>query len=28
VVLLTAGDKDPLGKVEARIGLPLRRVTV
>jgi nucleotide-binding universal stress UspA family protein len=28
VVLLTAGAKDPLGKVEARIGLPLRRVTV
>jgi nucleotide-binding universal stress UspA family protein len=28
VVLLTAGDKDPLGKMEARIGLPLRRVTV
>jgi len=28
VVLLTAGDKDPLGKVEARIGLPLRRVSV
>jgi hypothetical protein len=28
VVLLSAGDKDPLGKVEARIGLPLRRVTV
>jgi nucleotide-binding universal stress UspA family protein len=28
VVLLTAGDKDPLGKVEARIGLPLRRVIV
>jgi hypothetical protein len=27
VVLLSAGDKDPLGKVEARIGLPLRRVT-
>jgi hypothetical protein len=28
VVLLSAGDKDPLGRVEARIGLPLRRVTV
>jgi hypothetical protein len=28
VVLLTAGDKDPLGKVEARLGLPLRRVGV
>jgi hypothetical protein len=28
VVLLTAGDKDPLGKVEARLGLPLRRVSV
>jgi hypothetical protein len=28
VVLLSAGDKDPLGKVEARIGLPLRRVSV
>src|SRR5512132_2394764 len=28
VVLLSAGDKDPLGKVQARIGLPLRRVTV
>jgi hypothetical protein len=28
VVLLTAGAKDPLGKVEARIGLPLRRVRV
>lgn len=28
VVLLTAADKDPLGKVEARIGLPLRRVIV
>jgi hypothetical protein len=28
VVLLTQGDKDPLGKVESRIGLPLRRVSV
>jgi hypothetical protein len=27
VVLLSAGDKDPLGKVESRLGLPLRRVT-
>ncbi|HSD23109.1 MAG TPA: hypothetical protein VLB79_02150 [Solirubrobacterales bacterium] len=26
VVLLTDGDKDPLGKVESRLGLPLRRV--
>jgi hypothetical protein len=28
VVLLTEGDKDPLGKVESRIDLPLRRVSV
>jgi hypothetical protein len=28
VVLLSAGDEDPLSKVEARIGLPLRRVSV
>jgi hypothetical protein len=27
VVLLTTGDKDPLGKVEGRLGLPLRRVS-
>jgi hypothetical protein len=27
VVLLSEGDKDPLGKVEARLGLPLRRVS-
>jgi hypothetical protein len=27
VVLLTDGDKDPLGKVEARLTLPLRRVS-
>src|SRR5215207_7094030 len=27
VVLLSAGDNDPLGKVEARLGLPLRRVS-
>jgi hypothetical protein len=27
VVLLTANGKDPLAKVEARLGLPLRRVT-
>jgi hypothetical protein len=27
VVLLTAGDGDPLGKVESRLGLPLRRVS-
>lgn len=27
VVLLDAGGKDPLGKVEARLGLPLRRVS-
>ena len=27
VVLLGSGDKDPLGKVESRLGLPLRRVT-
>ena len=27
VVLLSAGDKDPLGKVESRLGLPLRRVS-
>src|SRR5262245_33364271 len=27
VVLLTSGDKDPLGKIEPRIGLPLRRVS-
>jgi nucleotide-binding universal stress UspA family protein len=27
VVLLSAGGKDPLGKVESRLGLPLRRVT-
>jgi hypothetical protein len=26
VVLLGSGDKDPLGKVESRLGLPLRRV--
>ena len=28
VVLLSDGDNDPLGKVESRIGLPLRRVAV
>jgi hypothetical protein len=28
VVLLTAGGRDPLAKVEARLGLPLRRVNV
>lgn len=28
VVLLTDGDKDPLAKIEQRIGLPLRRVSV
>jgi hypothetical protein len=28
VVLLTANGKDPLAKVESRIGLPLRRVSV
>jgi hypothetical protein len=27
VVLLTTGDRDPLGKVESRLGLPLRRVS-
>lgn len=27
VVLLTDGDQDPLGKVESRLGLPLRRVS-
>jgi hypothetical protein len=27
VVLLSEGDKDPLGKVESRLSLPLRRVT-
>jgi hypothetical protein len=27
VVLLTSGSKDPLGKVESRLGLPLRRVS-
>ena len=27
VVLLGSGEKDPLGKVEARLGLPLRRVS-
>ncbi|HEX3294389.1 MAG TPA: hypothetical protein VHR38_11695 [Solirubrobacterales bacterium] len=27
VVLLTDGDRDPLGKVEARLTLPLRRVS-
>jgi hypothetical protein len=27
VVLLSEGDKDPLGKVESRLGLPLRRVS-
>ncbi len=27
VVLLTAGGRDPLAKVEARLGLPLRRVS-
>jgi hypothetical protein len=27
VVLLSAGDKDPLGKVESRLRLPLRRVS-
>ena len=27
VVLLTAGQRDPLGKIESRIGLPLRRVS-
>jgi nucleotide-binding universal stress UspA family protein len=27
VVLLGSGHKDPLGKVEARLGLPLRRVS-
>jgi hypothetical protein len=27
VVLLNDGDEDPLGKVESRLGLPLRRVT-
>jgi nucleotide-binding universal stress UspA family protein len=27
VVLLSAGDKDPLAKVESRLGLPLRRVS-
>jgi len=27
VVLLSDGDKDPLGKVESRLGLPLRRVS-
>jgi hypothetical protein len=27
VVLLTDGDRDPLGKVESRLGLPLRRVS-
>ena len=26
-VLLTDGDQDPLGKVESRLGLPLRRVS-
>ena len=28
VILLTDEDEDPLGKVEARLGLPLRRVTL
>jgi nucleotide-binding universal stress UspA family protein len=28
VILLTDEDEDPLGKVEARLGLPLRRVAV
>jgi hypothetical protein len=27
VVLLSSGSKDPLGKVESRLGLPLRRVS-
>jgi hypothetical protein len=27
VVLLTGGQRDPLGKIESRIGLPLRRVS-
>jgi hypothetical protein len=27
VMLLTDGDRDPLGKVESRLGLPLRRVS-
>jgi hypothetical protein len=27
VVLLSAGDKDPLVKIESRLGLPLRRVS-
>jgi hypothetical protein len=27
VVLLSDGDEDPLGKVESRLGLPLRRVS-
>ena len=27
VVLLLANDKDPLAKIESRVGLPLRRVT-
>jgi hypothetical protein len=27
VVLLGSGNKDPLGKVESRLGLPLRRVS-
>jgi nucleotide-binding universal stress UspA family protein len=27
VVLLNSGGKDPLGKVESRLGLPLRRVS-
>jgi hypothetical protein len=27
VVLLTAGQRDPLGKIESRLGLPLRRVS-
>jgi hypothetical protein len=28
VILLTDENEDPLGKVEARLGLPLRRVTL
>ena len=28
VLLLGAGDRDPLGKIEPRIGLPLRRVSL
>ena len=28
VVLLAADDRDPLGKIESRLGLPLRRVSI